>query len=83
MHDFRRTATPDLLRAEIDQSTAMALLGHETSEIFRRNAIKDERVLGRTAENLDRAGFGVVRAKMGQSRPGVVVADDPEVAVSY
>jgi integrase len=55
MHDFRRTAARNLLRDGVDQSTAMQILGHETAEVFRRYAIKDERVLREAAEKLSRA----------------------------
>jgi integrase len=65
MHDFRRTAARNLLRAGIDESTAMQILGHETAEIFRRYAIKDERVLREAAEKLNRAGLGLGRAQLG------------------
>ena len=69
MHDFRRTAARNLLRAGIDQSTAMAILGHETAEVFRRYAIKDERVLREAAEKLSRAGYGTDKTQIRHNAP--------------
>jgi hypothetical protein len=55
MHDFRRAAARNLLRAGVDQSTATQILEHETAEVFRRYAIEDERVLREAADRLNRA----------------------------
>jgi integrase len=67
MHDFRRTAARNLLRAGIDQSTAMAMLGHETDHVFRRYAIKDPRVLREAAEKLNTLTRRVSRGPSGHT----------------
>src|SRR5262245_36489336 len=41
-HDFRRTAVRNLERAGVPRSTAMAMVGHRTEEIYRRYAIVGE-----------------------------------------
>jgi integrase len=69
MHDFRRTAARNLLRDGVDQSTAMQILGHETAEVFRRYAIKDERVLREAAERLSQAANRRAKAQLGHSDP--------------
>ena len=69
MHDFRRTAARNLLRDGVDQSTAMQILGHETAEVFRRYAIKDERVLREAADRLSQAANRRAKAQLGHSDP--------------
>ena len=69
MHDFRRTAARNLLRDGVDQSTAMQILGHETAEVFRRYAIKDERVLREAAERLSQAANRRAKAQLGHTDP--------------
>jgi integrase len=54
VHDFRRTAARNLIRAGVSQSVAMAMLGHETDSVFRRYAIVDEGMLGEAGERLAR-----------------------------
>jgi integrase len=43
VHDFRRTALRDLVRAGVDQHVAMQITGHRSPEVFRRYDIVDER----------------------------------------
>lgn len=52
LHDFRRTAVRNLERAGVSRSSAMAMVGHETEEIYRRYAIADEATLKEAGEKL-------------------------------
>jgi integrase len=63
IHDFRRTAVRNLIRAGVQQAIAMKITGHKTDSIFRRYLIVDEELLaqatGAVAEllgNPDRPG---------------------------
>lgn len=57
LHDFRRTAVRNLIRAGVQQAIAMKITGHKTDSIFRRYLIVDEELLaqatGAVAEMLD------------------------------
>jgi len=54
IHDFRRTAVRNLIRAGVAQRTAMELVGLETDSMFRRYSIVDETMLREAADKLAR-----------------------------
>jgi integrase len=60
LHDFRRTAVRNLIRAGVQQAIAMKITGHKTDSIFRRYLIVDEELLaqatGAVAELLGDSG---------------------------
>lgn len=57
VHDFRRTAVRNLIRAGVAQRVAMSMVGMRTDSIFRRYAIVDETMLREAGEKLGRASL--------------------------
>jgi integrase len=64
LHDLRRTAARDMVRAGVPQPTVMKLMGHKTPAVFIRYAIQDETDL--------RSGVGRLSELHEGTRPGPV-----------
>jgi integrase len=62
LHDFRRTAVRNLIRAGVQQAIAMKITGHKTDSIFRRYLIVDEELLAQAT--------GAVAELLGDGSPG-------------
>ena len=53
LHDFRRTAVRNLIRAGVSRDVARKISGHETDSIFSRYNITEESDLADAARKLE------------------------------
>ena len=54
IHDLRRTAVRNVIRAGISEKRAMEISGHKTNNMFKRYDITDERDIQADGERLER-----------------------------
>lgn len=74
-HDFRRTAIRNLERDGVPRSVAMAMVGHQTEEVYTRYAIVDQAMIREAAVKMNRgatARRSLARATARSKRHGAV-----------